>query len=178
MKKSRSLSTTQTVIGRSPFSISITLCGISWTLWQLGYPDQALKRSNEALAIAQTLSDPMSLALAQYFRRRSASISRRSTRGSKACRDYDYPMFREWVTQFFRLFDHPERLGDGSSRTQPGGHCTDSKRRGCASRVGRGIQEAVFSVLARRRLLGRQSLRPRPECVTGSAGRRRQKRRP
>ena len=36
------------------------------TLWQLGYPDQALKRGNEALAFAQTLSDPFSLALAEY----------------------------------------------------------------------------------------------------------------
>jgi predicted ATPase len=37
------------------------------TLWQLGYPDQALKRSNEALALAQGLSNPFSLAFAEYF---------------------------------------------------------------------------------------------------------------
>jgi predicted ATPase len=49
------------------FQYLYSLCGISWTLWHLGYPDQALKRSHEALAIAQTLSDPMSLALAQFF---------------------------------------------------------------------------------------------------------------
>jgi predicted ATPase len=49
------------------FQYLYSLCGISWNLWQLGYPDQALKRNNEALAIAQTLSDPMSLALAQTF---------------------------------------------------------------------------------------------------------------
>src|SRR5271154_656752 len=49
------------------FQYLYSLCGISWTLWHLGYPDQALKRNNEALAIAQTLSDPMSLALAQTF---------------------------------------------------------------------------------------------------------------
>jgi class 3 adenylate cyclase/predicted ATPase len=34
------------------------------TLWQLGYPDQALKRSNEAIALAQRLSDSNSLAMA------------------------------------------------------------------------------------------------------------------
>ena len=34
------------------------------TLWQLGYPDQALKRGNEALALAQTLSHPFNLAFA------------------------------------------------------------------------------------------------------------------
>jgi tetratricopeptide (TPR) repeat protein len=38
----------------------------AWTLWLLGYPDQALKRGNEALALAQTLSNPLSLALAEY----------------------------------------------------------------------------------------------------------------
>ena len=37
------------------------------TLWQLGYPDQALKRGNEALALAQSLSHPFSLAFAQSF---------------------------------------------------------------------------------------------------------------
>jgi predicted ATPase/class 3 adenylate cyclase len=37
------------------------------TLWHLGYPDQALKLSHEALALAQGLSHPYSLALAEYF---------------------------------------------------------------------------------------------------------------
>jgi predicted ATPase len=39
----------------------------AWTLWQLGYPDQALKRGNEALASAQRLSHPFSLAFAGHF---------------------------------------------------------------------------------------------------------------
>ena len=33
-------------------------------LWFLGYPDQALKRSQEALTLAQELSHPFSLAFA------------------------------------------------------------------------------------------------------------------
>jgi len=37
------------------------------TLWHLGYPDQALKRGNEALALAQALSHPFSMAFAQSF---------------------------------------------------------------------------------------------------------------
>jgi predicted ATPase len=41
-----------------------SLCYAAFTLWQLGYPDQALERSNEALALAQRLSHPFSLALA------------------------------------------------------------------------------------------------------------------
>jgi class 3 adenylate cyclase/predicted ATPase len=37
------------------------------TLWSLGYPDQALKRGNEALALAQVLSHPFSLVFAEQF---------------------------------------------------------------------------------------------------------------
>jgi predicted ATPase len=37
------------------------------TLWQLGYPDQSLKKGNAALALAQGLSHPHSLASAEYF---------------------------------------------------------------------------------------------------------------
>ena len=39
----------------------------SWTLRQLGYPDQALKRGNEAVALARGLSLPLSLAFAECF---------------------------------------------------------------------------------------------------------------
>jgi predicted ATPase len=38
-----------------------------WTLWNLGYPDQAFKRSYEALALAQRLSHPINLAHAKLF---------------------------------------------------------------------------------------------------------------
>jgi predicted ATPase len=46
------------------------VCCLSYAasvLWHLGYPDQALKRGNEALALAQTLSHPLSLAFAEFF---------------------------------------------------------------------------------------------------------------
>src|SRR5229473_1905384 len=39
----------------------------AWTLWHLGYPDQALKRGNEALVLAQGLLHPYSLAWAGFF---------------------------------------------------------------------------------------------------------------
>jgi predicted ATPase len=38
-----------------------------WTLWCLGYPDQALGRVNDAIATAQSLSHPFSLASAEFF---------------------------------------------------------------------------------------------------------------
>jgi len=39
----------------------------AWALWFLGYPDQSLKRMDEALALAQELSHPFSLALVLNF---------------------------------------------------------------------------------------------------------------
>jgi predicted ATPase len=36
------------------------LCHMPWVLWYLGYPDQALQKSLEALALAQELSHPFS----------------------------------------------------------------------------------------------------------------------
>jgi class 3 adenylate cyclase/predicted ATPase len=43
------------------------LCEIARVLWFLGYPDQALRRSQEALTLAQNLSDPFSLGYALVF---------------------------------------------------------------------------------------------------------------
>jgi predicted ATPase len=40
---------------------------LSWTLWFLGYADQALERSAEALTLARDLRHPVSLAFAQDF---------------------------------------------------------------------------------------------------------------
>jgi predicted ATPase len=40
----------------------VCLCHAAFTLWLLGYPDQALQRSRETLALAQTLGHPYSLA--------------------------------------------------------------------------------------------------------------------
>jgi predicted ATPase len=39
----------------------------AWVLWILGYPDQALKRNNDALTLAHELSHPFSLASALGF---------------------------------------------------------------------------------------------------------------
>ncbi|MGO9263480.1 MAG: AAA family ATPase [Candidatus Binataceae bacterium] len=38
-----------------------------WTLWHLGYPDQAIEKGRQALAMAQALSHPNSIAAAQFF---------------------------------------------------------------------------------------------------------------
>ena len=40
---------------------------MAWTLWMLGYPDQALQRNHEALTMAYELAQPFSLAFALCF---------------------------------------------------------------------------------------------------------------
>ena len=48
--------------------VDAEVCSLSYvalTLWQLGYPDQALKKGDEVLALAQRLSHPFSLTFAQ-----------------------------------------------------------------------------------------------------------------
>jgi predicted ATPase len=56
---------------RSPWAwVDDGMASLSYTasvLWNLGYPDQALKRSREALALAQELSHPYSLGFALFF---------------------------------------------------------------------------------------------------------------
>jgi len=44
-----------------------SLCYAAASRWRLGYPDQALKRSDEALALAQKLSHPVNLAQAELW---------------------------------------------------------------------------------------------------------------
>jgi len=46
---------------------AVCLSWLSWALWILGYPDQALERSQEALALAQELDHPFTLAFALAF---------------------------------------------------------------------------------------------------------------
>ncbi len=44
-----------------------SLCRAMWILWVLGYPEQALQKSREALTLARELGHPQSLALALDF---------------------------------------------------------------------------------------------------------------
>jgi len=44
-----------------------SLCYMAWAAWQLGYPDEALHKGREALALAHELSHPFSSAFALIF---------------------------------------------------------------------------------------------------------------
>jgi predicted ATPase len=48
------------VHGDDPGTASLSF--LSWTLWRLGYPDQALRRSQEALTLAHALAHPYAIA--------------------------------------------------------------------------------------------------------------------
>jgi adenylate cyclase len=49
----------------------------AWALWRLGYPDQALKRSQEVVALAEGLSHPQSLAYALAYAAAAVHLLRR-----------------------------------------------------------------------------------------------------
>src|SRR5215468_1484865 len=57
---------------------------VAWPLWLLGYPDQALTRSNEAITLAQELSHPISLAAALAY----AAILHQYRREAAAAQEY------------------------------------------------------------------------------------------
>jgi len=72
------------VSGAGQDSKGVCLSYAAWALWLLGYPDQALQSSQEALTLAQELSHPYSLACAmntvarlhQFRRERQAAQER------------------------------------------------------------------------------------------------------
>jgi class 3 adenylate cyclase/tetratricopeptide (TPR) repeat protein len=45
-------------------------CHLALTLWEIGFPDQALKLAEDMIRFARELGHPFSLAMAHYFRRR------------------------------------------------------------------------------------------------------------
>ena len=144
----------------------------AWTLWHLGYPDEALKRANEAVALAQGLSHPFSLAFAESF----AGFLRQYRRETPAAQvtaeglitlsaDTGRPAF--WLPRLSAW------LGDGRTGVPRRRDCADTGRPGCDSRDGVGTAKAVFSGPVGRGVHGDGPPRRRAERFDGSAGRRR-----
>jgi predicted ATPase len=61
----------------------INLLMLSWALWTLGYPDRAIKRSNEAWALAERLANPRDAARVLVF----TSIVHRNRREVRATQE-------------------------------------------------------------------------------------------
>ena len=75
----------------------LCLCEIARVVWFLGYPDQALQRSQAALTLAQNLSDPFSLGYAFVFaaglhqlRREGKATQHRAEEGIALAREHGF----------------------------------------------------------------------------------------
>jgi predicted ATPase len=89
----------------------VSLCSTALSLWLLGYPDQALKKSKEALALAQVLGHPFSLATAllwtswfHQFRREEHRAQQEAEAAIRLSTEHGYlqwlamaTMFRGWA---------------------------------------------------------------------------------
>ncbi|MBF8302954.1 MAG: hypothetical protein HW396_1235 [Candidatus Dadabacteria bacterium] len=81
-------------------------CGYeAWTLWFLGYPDQALERSKEALTLARELSHPYTMAIAllfnaclHQFRRESKLTQERANTLINLSNEQGFPQWLAWGT--------------------------------------------------------------------------------
>jgi predicted ATPase/class 3 adenylate cyclase len=78
---------------------------ISHSLWGLGYPDQAVQRSREVLALAQEVQHPFSLALAQdyaamlqQFRREPPTANTHAEIVLTVCTEQGFAYYLAWAT--------------------------------------------------------------------------------
>ena len=82
-----------------------SLCYAAKVLWHLGYPEQALKRSHEALTLAQELSHPFSLAFdlsytARFhqFRREGQAVQERAEAVIALSTEQGFAFYLAWGT--------------------------------------------------------------------------------
>jgi tetratricopeptide (TPR) repeat protein len=73
----------------------------AWTLWVLGYPDQGLTRSQEALALAQQVAHPFSLQIAlsvaamfYQSRREVQAVHEHAEAATRLATDQGFPVWR------------------------------------------------------------------------------------
>ncbi|NIP18271.1 MAG: hypothetical protein GWM87_09035, partial [Xanthomonadales bacterium] len=76
------------------------LAWASWTLWLLGYPDQALERSREAMALAKELGHPYTLGFALFV----AAFFHQLRREDEAARERNEEMLQLSTEKGFPLF--------------------------------------------------------------------------
>jgi predicted ATPase len=81
------------------------LCDAAYTLWLLGYPEQAIDKSSEALTLAKEINHPFSLAFAlcfaaclQHFCRRSPTAKEYAKAVIILCTEQGFPNWLAWTT--------------------------------------------------------------------------------
>jgi adenylate cyclase len=101
---------------------------MSHALWGLGYPEQAAQRSGEALALAQDVYDPFSLALAQAYaamlhqlRQEPQPTSEHADMALTLCTEHSMAYYLAWATimQGWALAEQG-RLQEGIIQVQQG----------------------------------------------------------
>jgi class 3 adenylate cyclase/predicted ATPase len=90
----------------------------AWILWQFGYLDQALKRSNEALALARRQSHPYSRAQCEFF----VSILHQYRRDADAVNETAEGVIAQSAEQGFIQFLTEETALRGWAMAQQGRH--------------------------------------------------------
>lgn len=105
-----------------------TLSYMSHTLWGLGYPEQAVQRSCEALALARDVQHPFSLALTQayaamlhQFRQEPHTASKHADMALALCTEHRIAYYLAWATiiQGWALAEQ-HRREEGLSQMQQG----------------------------------------------------------
>ena len=84
-----------------------SLSQLAQVLWYLGYPDQALGRARESLAVARQLSLPFHVAYAlhytdvlHYYRREEWAAQEQAEAAMTLCREHGIPFWLGWATLF------------------------------------------------------------------------------
>jgi predicted ATPase len=115
----------------SLYGSDVGVFSLSWAshaLWHLGYPDEALAMSHRALALAQELSHPYSLALAfayaamlHQFRREPDAVGERATAAMALCVEHKFAYYMAWamLLQGWALSESADREG-GITQMQQG----------------------------------------------------------
>ena len=104
------------------------LAHLAAVLWQLGYPEQALKRSREAFALGQRLSHPFSLTQAELWvstlgqYRREASAAQESAGSAIALSaEHGFTTYLDWATCLHGWADAAQgRHEEGISKLREG----------------------------------------------------------
>ena len=89
----------------------------AWALWLLGYPDQALKRSQEALALAQELDHPFTLGFAQCI---AGVLFHQFRREGQAAQEQNVALMRLSIEKGFVLFQAEGTIYLGLAQTEEG----------------------------------------------------------